>query len=67
MAPLMLPWILRDRWSCFGLVVCGVLIAGLFAEMIVFSRYAAPLTELTDVHRVRVSAHWRHMSHKFHE
>jgi hypothetical protein len=38
-----LAWILRDRWSRFALVTCGVLTAGLIVETSFFMHYAAPV------------------------
>jgi len=40
----LLSWILRDRWSRFALVTCGVLVAGLVMESWFFMHYAAPIT-----------------------
>jgi hypothetical protein len=41
-----LAWILRDRWSRFALLTCGVLTAGLIVETWVFMHYAAPIMGL---------------------
>jgi hypothetical protein len=41
-----LAWILRDRWSRFALLSCGVLAAGLILETFFFTHYAAPMTAL---------------------
>jgi hypothetical protein len=42
----MLLWTVRDRWSRFALVTCGVLFAGLLAETWVWPHYAAPIVAL---------------------
>jgi hypothetical protein len=47
MVPLViLAWILRDWWSRFALLTCGVLTAGLIVETYFFMHYAAPITGL---------------------
>jgi hypothetical protein len=56
---LMLPWVLRDRWSRFALVVCGVLMAALFGELVVFPHYAAPITGLVVVLALQGLRHLR--------
>ena len=43
---LALPWLLRDRWSRFALLTCGVLAVGLFIEPWMYPHYAAPITGL---------------------
>jgi hypothetical protein len=43
---IMLLWTLRDRWSRFALLTCGVLLAGLLLETWVFPHYAAPIVGL---------------------
>jgi hypothetical protein len=40
----LLSWILRDRWSRFALLMCGVLAVGLAMESFFFLHYAAPIT-----------------------
>jgi hypothetical protein len=45
----MLAWILRDRWSRFALITCGVLTAGLIVETYTFMHYAAPITGIVFV------------------
>jgi hypothetical protein len=46
-APLVvLPWILRDRWSRFALLTWGLFVAGLLMEVWAFVHYAAPITAL---------------------
>jgi hypothetical protein len=42
----MLSWILRDWWSRFALLTCGLLTAGLSMETYFFMHYAAPITGL---------------------
>jgi hypothetical protein len=42
----MSPWILRDRWSRFALLTCGVLTAGLLVETWFNLHYAAPIVGL---------------------
>jgi hypothetical protein len=46
---IMLPWLLRDRWSCFALLTCGVLGVGLLIEPWMYPHYAAPITGLVVV------------------
>ena len=42
----LLPWLLRDRWSRLALFTCGTLAVGLLMEPWVFPHYAAPITGL---------------------
>jgi hypothetical protein len=42
----MLPWMLRGRWTMFGLVTCAVFLAALLGERWPFPHYAAPITGL---------------------
>jgi hypothetical protein len=42
----LLSWILRDRWSRFALLTCGLLTAGLLFETWFHSHYAAPMAAL---------------------
>jgi hypothetical protein len=46
---IVMSWILRDRWSRFALLTCGVLSAGLIMESSFFMHYAAPMTALVFV------------------
>ena len=41
---IVLPWLLRDRWSRFAILTCGVLAVGLFIEPWMHPHYAAPVT-----------------------
>jgi hypothetical protein len=41
-----LPWMLRERWSRFALLTCGVLLLGLLMESWLFAHYAAPIAAL---------------------
>jgi len=41
-----LPWLLRDRWSRFALITCGILAVGLLGEPWVQPHYAAPIIGL---------------------
>lgn len=41
---LVLPWLLRDRWSRIAMLTCGVLAAGLLIEPWMQPHYAAPVT-----------------------
>jgi hypothetical protein len=43
---IMTPWILKDRWSRFALLTCGVLAAGLILETYFNLHYAAPVIGL---------------------
>jgi hypothetical protein len=43
---IILPWILRDRWSHFALLTWGLFVAGLLMESWYFLHYAAPITAL---------------------
>jgi hypothetical protein len=43
---ILLPWLLRDQWSRFALLTCGVLAVGLFIEPWMHPHYAAPITGL---------------------
>ena len=43
---LMLPWLLRDRWTRFALLTCCVFMAGLLVEPWVQTHYAAPIIPL---------------------
>jgi uncharacterized membrane protein len=45
----MMAWILRDRWSRFALLTCGVVATGLIVETYFFTHYAAPITGLVFV------------------
>jgi hypothetical protein len=40
----MVPWLLRDRWSRFAMLTCGVLAVGLLIEPWMQPHYAAPVT-----------------------
>jgi len=42
----MLPWMLRDRWTLFALLTCGLLSVGLLMETWLQEHYAAPITGL---------------------
>ena len=57
--PVMLPWMLRNRWMLFGLLTCGILIAGLLAESFVSTHYAAPITCLIFVFVLQAMRLWR--------
>ena len=41
---LVLPWLLRDRWSRFAMLTCGVFAVGLLMEPWMQPHYAAPVT-----------------------
>jgi hypothetical protein len=43
---IVLPWMLREWWSRFALLTCGVLLLGLLMESWIFAHYAAPVTGL---------------------
>ena len=43
---LMLPWLLRDRWTRFALLTWGVFAVGMLLEPWVQTHYAAPITSL---------------------
>jgi hypothetical protein len=59
-----LPWILRDRWSHFALLTWGLFVVGLLMEPWFFMHYAAPITALAftlmlqAMRRLRLW-HWR--------
>jgi hypothetical protein len=46
---IMLPWLLRDRWSCLAIFTCAVLAVGLLVEPWMYPHYAAPITSLVVV------------------
>jgi hypothetical protein len=54
-----LAWILRDRWSRFALLTCGVLTAGLIMETWVFMHYAAPIIGLVFALMLQAMRHLR--------
>jgi hypothetical protein len=58
----MLPWVMRDRWSRFALLTCGVLMAGLAMETWLHPHYAAPVIGLGFVLVLQAMRHlsvWR--------
>jgi hypothetical protein len=61
---IILPWILRDRWSRFALLTWGLFVAGLLMESWYSLHYAAPITALVfvlmlqGIRRLRLW-HWR--------
>jgi hypothetical protein len=42
----MLPWVMRDRWPRYALLICGVFVAGLAMETWLHPHYAAPVIGL---------------------
>jgi hypothetical protein len=56
---LVLPWLLRDRWSRLAMLICGVLAVGLLIEPWMQPHYAAPVTSLVVLLVVQALRHLR--------
>jgi hypothetical protein len=56
---IILPWLLRDRWSRFAMLTCGVLAVGLLIEPWMQPHYAAPVTCLVVMLVVQALRHIR--------
>jgi hypothetical protein len=55
----LLLWAVRDRWSRFAMLTCGVLTAGLLMESWFHPHYAAPMTGLIFMLMLQVIRHLR--------
>ncbi len=56
---IVLPWMLREWWSRFALLTCGVLLIGLLMESWLFAHYAAPITGLVFALMLQAMRHLR--------
>jgi hypothetical protein len=56
---LMLPWLVRNRWTRFALLMCGVFAVGLLLEPWVQTLYAAPITALVVMLVLQATRHLR--------
>jgi hypothetical protein len=56
---LVLPWLLRDRWSRVAIRICGILAVGLLIEPWMQPHYAAPVTGLVVMLVVQALRHLR--------
>ena len=59
MIPVMLPWMLRNRWMLFALLSCSILITGLLMESFLNIHYAAPITGFVFVFALQALRLWR--------
>jgi hypothetical protein len=56
---IVLPWMLREWWSRFALLMCGMLLIGLLMESWLFAHYAAPIAGLIVALMLQVMRHLR--------
>jgi hypothetical protein len=58
MVPVLIPWMLRDRWILFALLTCSVLGTGLLMTTFALEHYAAPIAGLMFVFALQAMRLW---------
>ena len=59
MLPIMIPWVLRNRWALFALVTCSMVVLGFIIETVDGMHYVAPITGLIFVSILQAMRLWR--------